>query len=155
MDSVELEPRHSFDEVAKRLIASLNEELSERYPEEGANHFRLDPEEIAPGRGVFVVARAGGAPAGCGALRLNDPETGEIKRMFTLRQMRGKGVGRAVLRLLEKTARSLGAKRLLLETGVRQPEAIALYEREGFARIEPFGEYIGTPLSVCMAKPLT
>jgi putative acetyltransferase len=151
---IKLERRHSFDEVARQLIAALDQELNGRYPEEGANHFRLDPEEIAPGRGIFVVARVAGVPAGCGALRLLDPATAEVKRMFTLRDMRVKGVGRAVLRALEEMARSLGARRLVLETGLRQPEAIALYEREGFARIEPFGEYVGSPLSVCMAKVL-
>ena len=55
---------------------------------------------------------------------------------------------------LEAEARSLGAKRLVLETGVRQPEATGLYERAGFDRIEPFGEYVGSAFSVCMAKDL-
>jgi GNAT superfamily N-acetyltransferase len=59
-----------------------------------------------------------------------------------------------VLAVLEERARGLGATRLVLETGTRQPEAIALYVRSGFSRIEPFGEYVGEPLSVCMGKSL-
>ena len=67
---------------------------------------------------------------------------------------RGRGVGRALLAALEDEARSLGAKRLVLETGERMREAVALYERTGFTVIPPFGEYVGAPLSLCMAKEL-
>ncbi len=74
--------------------------------------------------------------------------------MFTRPDARGCGVAIAILANLEDIARSLGATRLLLETGVRQPEAIRLYERSGFLRVEPYGEYIGSSLSVCMGKSL-
>jgi GNAT superfamily N-acetyltransferase len=154
MKSLELDPRHDFSEAARQLIARLDDDLRARYPEEGANHLRLDPEEIAPGRGVFVVARREGRALGCGAVRLNDPATAEIKRMFTLPESRGQGVALAVLCFLEEAARGLGARRVVLETGERQPEAIALYAKCGFVRIEPFGEYLGSPLSVCMEKAL-
>jgi putative acetyltransferase len=60
----------------------------------------------------------------------------------------------ALLGTLEAEARGLGVNRLVLETGVRQPEAIALYERAGFRKIPAFGEYVDSPLSVCMAKAL-
>jgi putative acetyltransferase len=72
--------------------------------------------------------------------------------MYTRPSVRGHGVAGVILLGLEAAAHALGATRMLLETGVRQPEAIALYERAGFARIEPFGEYVGSPLSVCMGK---
>jgi putative acetyltransferase len=67
---------------------------------------------------------------------------------------RCRGVGRAILDALEAEAQKLSISRLVLETGIRNPEAIALYERAGFSRIPPFGEYIGSPISVCMAKEL-
>jgi GNAT superfamily N-acetyltransferase len=139
---------------AQALIAALDEELEEQYPEEGANHFRLDPDEVAPGRGSFLIARIDRMAVACGAVRLNDPETAEIKRMFTLRSMRGRGIARALLTALIDEARALGASRVVLETGERQREAVALYERFGFVRIPLFGEYLDSPLSLCMEKRL-
>jgi SAM-dependent methyltransferase/GNAT superfamily N-acetyltransferase len=139
---------------ARSLIEALNAELSSRYPEDGATHFRLDPNEVAPGQGAFLVARRAGRPVGCGAVRRVEAEIGEVKRMYVSPEARSGGVGRAVLAALENEARALGLVRLVLETGVRQPEAITLYERAGFARIPAFGEYVNSPLSVCMAKDL-
>ena len=139
---------------ALALIARLNGELDERYPEPGANFFSLDPEEVGPGRGAFVVARLGGVPMGCGAVRLLDAETAEVKRMFVDPSARGHGIGRRILGVLEERARTLGVKRLVLEMGPRQPDAHALYTRAGFVPVEPFGEYVGSPLSVCLAREL-
>jgi GNAT superfamily N-acetyltransferase len=136
------------------LIEALNGELSRRYPEDGATHFRLDADEVAPGRGAFLIARRAGTPVGCGAVRRLEAGRAEIKRMYVRPEARGQRVGQAVLSALEAEARALGCGRLVLETGVRQMEAIALYERAGFARIPPFGEYVHSPLSVCMAKDL-
>lgn len=141
--------------VARALIDALNAELSSRYPEAGATHFRLDPEEVGEGRGAFLIASKDGTPIGCGAVRRIEERTGEIKRMYVVPEERGRGVGRALFDALEAEARALGLSRLVLETGVRQQEAIALYERAGFSGIAPFGEYVGSPLSVCMAKDLS
>lgn len=140
---------------AQALIAALNAELSERYPEDdSANHFRLDGHEVAPGRGTFLVAYDESVPIGCGAVRRIDEGVAELKRMYVAPAMRGRGVGRALLAALEAEARQLGVTRLVLETGPRQPEAIALYEREGFVPITAFGEYEDHPLSVFMGKDL-
>jgi putative acetyltransferase len=137
------------------LISELNAELTDRYPEEGANHFRLDAQEVAPGRGRVFLARRGKAAIACGAVRLlDDRRTGEIKRMYVVPAERGLGVGARMLAALETAARELGANRLVLETGERQIEAIALYERAGFQRIARFGEYESSPLSICMEKLL-
>jgi putative acetyltransferase len=140
--------------VANSLIQSLNAELSKLYPEEGANHFRLDPDEVAEGRGAFYVAYCDGRPVGCGAIRLLDADTAEVKRMYVMPGARSRGIARALLDSLESDARRLGARRLVLETGERQAEALALYAHAGFCRIPAFGEYAGSPLSVCMAKAL-
>jgi GNAT superfamily N-acetyltransferase len=140
--------------TARALIAALNAELLGRYPEENANHIRLDADEVAEGRGAFLIAFRDDRPVGCGAVRRIDGHTGEIKRMYVCPEARGRGLGGALLAALETEARSLGLSRLVLETGVRQPEAIALYQRAGFARIGPFGEYENSPLSVFMAKAL-
>jgi peroxiredoxin/GNAT superfamily N-acetyltransferase len=143
-----------FAPEAQALIDSLNAELSGRYPEPGANHFRLDADEVTHGRGAFLIALRAGTPVGCGAIRRLDERTGEIKRMYVRPEERGRRVGRALLDALEAEARALGITRLVLETGDRQPEAIALYERAGFSKVAPFGEYVVSPLSVCMAKNL-
>jgi putative acetyltransferase len=141
---------------AVRLIAALNAELSALYPEPGATHFRLDPEEVAPGRGAFVLAHAGGVPVGCGAVRRIDGSgDAELKRMYVDPSLRGRGIGRALLAALEAEARALGARRLVLETGIRQTAALALYRGAGFEEIPAFGEYVASSgTSVCMAKPL-
>jgi putative acetyltransferase len=140
--------------AARRLIPALNAELSGRYPEAGATHFRLDPAEVGPGRGAFLVAYAGDEPVGCGAIRRLDAGTAEIKRMFVVPARRGRGIGGQLLAALEEEARALGVGRLVLETGVRQPEAVALYGRFGFGEIPAFGEYIGSELSLCLGKAL-
>ena len=139
---------------AQSLIAALNAELSARYPEPGATHFRLDADEVAEGRGAFLVAFMATRPVGCGAVRRIDSSMAEIKRMYVVPGARGKSIGRRILFALEDEARNLGATRLVLETGGRQPEALALYARAGFVRIPAFGEYVGSPLSICMEKIL-
>jgi GNAT superfamily N-acetyltransferase len=139
---------------AQILIARLNAELSELYPRAEDRHFELAEAQVSEGRGVFLVARADGDPIGCGALRQLDRVTGELKRMYVAPGSRGYGVGRRVLAELEMHARSLGLRRLVLETGDRQPEAMGLYTSAGFTRIPCFGEYAGSAVSVCMEKAL-
>lgn len=152
---IEIRQENLASPVAEALIRALNAELSRIYPEEGATHFRLDPDEVAEGRGAFLVAYAEGSPVACGAIRRLDADTAEIKRMYVAPGTRGRGIGRAILAALEAEGRRLDVGRIVLETGVRQTEALALYARAGFERIPPFGEYIHSPLtSVCMAKNL-
>lgn len=162
--TLEIAPEPLTSDVAASLIGALNTELAERYPEPGATHFRLDPSEVAPGAGMFVVARLSGQPVGCGAVRwLRDPAlvrelgpaAGELKRMYVAPEMRGYGIGRALLARLEDEARTLGLTRLVLETGTRQAEALALYRNAGFTPIPAYGEYTASPgTSVCLAKLL-
>jgi GNAT superfamily N-acetyltransferase len=140
--------------VTLDLIAALNAELKAQYPEEGATHFRLEPDEVVEGRGAFLIAYANDRPIGCGALRKLDDATAEIKRMYVAPDARGTGLGRKILDALEAESRRLGIRRLVLETGERQAPAMALYQRAGFIRIPAFGEYVDSPLSVCMAKEL-
>jgi GNAT superfamily N-acetyltransferase len=109
---------------------------------------------VGEGRGSFLVAYADGGPIGCGAVRRLDSGTAELKRMYVAPSARGQGIGRALLSALEQEARTLGAVRLVLETGTRQEAALALYRRAGFAVIPAFGEYLDSPTSVCMGKAL-
>jgi GNAT superfamily N-acetyltransferase len=140
--------------TALDLITALNAELSDTYPEPGATHFRLDPAEVAEGKGAFLVALCGNKPAGCGALRALEQGVGELKRMYVCPDQRGRGIGRRMLAALEAEARALGLKRIVLETGLRQDAALGLYTTSGYVAISAYGEYVESPLSVCMAKDL-
>jgi len=151
--------------VARRLSAELMAELDERYagdPDPGGTPELMDewdvkPDQVAPPAGTFLVAWLDGEPVGCGALRAlltGVPGVCEIKRMYTVPSARRNGVSRRILTALEAAARDLGYRRIQLETGIRQPEAIALYESAGWHRIEPYGQYAADPLSVCYAKDL-
>ncbi len=153
-EDVEVTRHEVTSELALALITELNAELSATYPEPGATHFRLDADEVSGSRGVFLIASVGGEPVGCGAIRRLDAEAAEIKRMYVRATRRNQGIGRRVLDELEAHARRLGVRRLVLETGERQIHALALYTRAGYLRIPPFGEYVDSPLSLCMEKKL-
>ena len=154
-EAITIERAELGAETSRGLIAALNAELCSAYAEPGANHFALDPAEVAPGRGAFLVVYADGKPVGCGAVRLLDDETGELKRMYVARDLRGRGLGRRLVAALEAEARVLGARRLVLETGVRQERALALYRNTGFQPIPLYGEYNLSPsTSVCLGKDL-
>lgn len=153
--AVRVRREHAFTADALALIAELDAELRARYPEEGAQHFRLDADEIAAGRGVLLVVDSGCEAVACGALRLIGGGDAEIKRMYVRASARGRGHAALVLRGLLAEARALRARRVVLESGARLHEAMAMYERAGFARIPAYGPYIDSPLSICMAKPVT
>jgi putative acetyltransferase len=142
------------DPDAAALIQALNTELSATYPEPGATHFRLDEDEVSAAQGSFMVASLDGEAVGCGAVRMLGGGEAELKRMYVVPRFRGLGVCKAVLGALEQHARTHGANRVVLETGTRQTAALGLYERAGYARIPLFGEYVGSPCSLCMGKPL-
>lgn len=103
---------------------------------------------------VFLVARAGGEPVGCGALRPLEPGAAEVKRMYVVPEWRGRGVSVRILTGLERAAVDQGWRTLRLETGPKQPEAIRLYERSGYVRIPNYGHYIGHDDSLCYERIL-
>ena len=150
---VTAEPFDSDD--AKRLIAGLDAGLAELYPPAQRFGPNLKPEHLEEGRGTFLVARDGDRAVGCGAIRLLDPSTAEGKRMFVEPDQRGRGVGKAGLTRLEAVAKNFGVRRLVLETGVYQHSAIALYRRAGFIQVDCWGEYSSSPSSICFEKRLT
>ncbi len=101
-----------------------------------------------------IVAYEDNIPVGCGALKLFAPEIFEVKRMFTLPSHRGKGVASKLLSELEKWASELSAKKCILETGKKQPEAIELYKRNGYIRTQNYGQYANVENSLCFEKLL-
>lgn len=102
---------------------------------------------------VILLYREGKAIA-CGAIKIFSEKRMEVKRMFTLPEYRGRGLARQILGTLENWAAEMGFPEVILETGVRQPDAIALYEKAGYERIENYGPYEGVENSVCFGKSL-
>jgi N-acetylglutamate synthase-like GNAT family acetyltransferase len=103
-------------------------------------------------RSVFFIARFDGQAVGCAALRPVESEVAEVKRMYVAPTARRRGIARHMLAELERTAVEFGYRVLRLETGDRQPEAIALYESSGFRRIPAYGCHVHDPLSICFEK---
>ncbi|VVJ15986.1 Histone acetyltransferase HPA2 and related acetyltransferases [Amycolatopsis camponoti] len=140
------------DPDAVRLRAAQRTELDARY---GTDDHEPGATPTAESVAVFLVARdTEGTAVGCGGLRLLEPGSGEVKRMYVDPAARGTGVATALLRALEDHARDLGIPRLLLETGTGQPDAMRFYRREGYEPIEAYGPYAGEPLSRCFARDL-
>ena len=140
-----------------RLLDALDAYQSALYPAE-SNHF-LDVDSLAGPDVRFFVARLDGEAVGCGALRIYHHTErggyGELKRMYVAPATRGTGLGRRLVAALEAEARRLGVRRLVLETGVRQAAALALYRATGFRPIPLYGEYCLSPeTSVCMGKEI-
>ena len=143
---------------AARLIDDVQAEYVARYG--GPDESPVDPLMFEPPHGTFLVGYVGDEPVATGAWRRRAVEalgtriTAELKRMYVVPGARGQGYARALLAELERTAAAAGIEALVLETGVRQPEAIELYTSSGYTRIPGFGHYRDSPLSRCYAKRL-
>jgi GNAT superfamily N-acetyltransferase len=151
-DALTISPTAYDDPVVRRLEAEVQQEYVERYG--GPDETAVDVDEFGPPDGLFLVGWVEDRPVVTGGLRRHDAESAEVKRMFVPRADRGRGYARAMLAALEESARRLGYRRIVLETGAAQPEAIALYESSGYRRIEGFGHYRDSPLSRSFAKEL-
>jgi GNAT superfamily N-acetyltransferase len=152
-------------DIARRLVAALDADLDERYADDDAaavgepDYAMLNVlhDTVAPPVGVFLVAWLDDAPVGCGALRpgpTSDDGIAEVKRMYVVPAARGQGISRRLLAALEAEAFGFGYRRLILETGIRQQEAMALYESSGYRRIPNYGAYRDSTLSRCYDKSL-
>jgi len=140
------------DPQVVRMIAESDRYYADLYPAE-SNHL-LEPSSLLAANVSFFVARDAGTICGFGAVVATPPH-GEIKRMYVDGSARRRGIGHDILLAIERRARELKLTQLRLETGVRQPEAIAFYATHGFAQTGPFGDYTADPLSIFMAKPLS
>jgi putative acetyltransferase len=134
------------------LVKLLDADLAQR---DGSEHsFYAQFNKIDNIKHV-VIAFKNDEPVGCGAIKEFSPEAAEVKRMYVLPEERGKGLASKILHELEAWAYELSFKRCVLETGKRQPEAIALYLKNGYERIENYGQYAGIENSLCFAKRLS
>jgi GNAT superfamily N-acetyltransferase len=142
-----------FDEPAVRaLLVDVLDELTERYGGNG-DDTPIGDSDFTPPEGAFFVADDGEKLVGCAGWRRHGDDA-ELKRMYTAKPARGRGLGRRMLATIEESAREAGCTRLILETGDRQPEAINLYESAGYVRIADFGFYAGEDGVLSFAKTL-
>jgi GNAT superfamily N-acetyltransferase len=133
------------------LVKELDAELAAR---DGKEHLFYNQFNKIDHIKYALVAYENGTAVACGAIKEFAPGVMEVKRMYTLPQHRGKNIATKVLAALETWATDLGYQKCILETGKRQPEAIQLYQKNGYASIPNYGQYAGVENSVCFEKEL-
>lgn len=141
----------SSDQDFKSLVKLLDRDLSVR---DGDEHDFYHQYNGIENLSNVIVIYDGNLAIGCGAIKKYNESTVEVKRMFVLNEYRGRRIATTLLEKLESWAKDLGFSRLILETGMRNPEAIALYRRAGYKTIDNYDQYIGRENSVCFAKPI-
>lgn len=141
----------SYDKDFQALISLLDAELNERY---GIVQKQNDVYNQVEFIDTVALGYIGDVPVACGCFKIFNGNAVEIKRMFVKTEMRGSGIAKDVLLELEKWAIDMNFSEALLETGVKQPEAIRFYSKLGYSRIENYGPYIGNTNSVCMSKTI-
>jgi len=133
----------------RELVTLLDADLAIR---DGAEHsFYAQFNKVDAIRHV-VVAYEGGEAVGCGAIKEYEKGAAEIKRMFVRAERRGRGIAKSILSELEAWANELNFSQCILETGIKQPEAVALYRKSGYETIPNYGQYAGVENSICMNK---
>lgn len=147
-----IEQRTYDDPDVVRLVAAVQAEYAIRYG--GPDAAVVETGEFAPPEGMFLVGVLDGEPSATGGWRRVDDGAVEIKRMYVLDGARRRGLARLMLAELEATAMAAGARRMILNTGPEQPEAIALYLSSGYLPIAGFGHYAGTPGAIFYGKTL-
>jgi len=136
---------HDFIELVKQLDCDLANR------DDGEHAFYAQFNAIDKIKYVVVLYEDGN-PAGCGAIKQYSPNTVEVKRMFTLPESRGRGIASKILTELENWASEMYYTKCILETGKRQPEAINLYQKNGYCIIPNYGQYAGIENSLCFEK---
>jgi len=149
---ISIGPEDPRQAEVRRIFAESGAYLQALYPSE-SNHV-VDVDALAGPDAVFLAARRNGELLGSIAFRIIAPGHAEIKRMFVRSEARGIGLGRRLLSALEDAARQKHVSRISLETGIKQPQAIALYRASGYQDCPPFGTYVSDPLSLFMTKHL-
>lgn len=135
----------------RSLVKQLDAYLAEK---DGDEHSFYDQYNKVDMIKWVVVAYENNVPAGCGAIKEFSDASVEVKRMYTLPELRGKGIASLILKELENWAAELGYGSTILETGKRQTEAVELYTRRGYTTIPNYGQYAGVDNSVCFEKNL-
>lgn len=134
-----------------QLVARLDKLLAEL---DGRDHDFYNQHNKIDKIKHVIVAYSGELPVACGAIKEFDQETMEVKRMFTSDSHRGKGIATQVLKELEKWALESGYSKCILETGKRLPDAVRLYQKNGYRQIPNYGQYVQMENSICFEKEL-
>ena len=148
---IRLQRTTSDNEDFRLLIPELDRELKSRYEERQAIYDRYN---IIENNRNVVIAYKDEMPVGCGCFKRFDDRSVEIKRMFVKPEYRGQKIAASILQELENWAIELNISGTVLETGIKQPEAIHLYRKSGYIVVENYGPYKGLPESICMQKNL-
>ena len=138
------------DEKVQAIIEELSANLYLRFGSDGKNSFtdwQYDNSKF-----VFVIAEIDSEIVGCGAVRPISETTGEVKRMYS--KFPGKKIGQTILTFLENSAKTIGFSDLVLETRVKNQEAIQFYQKQGYKVIPNYGKYKDRPEAICFIKPL-
>ncbi len=135
----------------RKLVRLLDEDLQIRDGDEHSFYAQFN--KIDKIRHV-VVAYEDGEAVGCGAIKEYAKGAAEIKRMFVRPENRGRGIAGQILTELETWAKELNYSECILETGIKQPEAIRLYQKSGYEKIPSYGQYLNVENSVCMKKSI-
>jgi len=141
----------SKNQIFIDLVALLDAELAIRDGEDHAFYNQFNKIDQLK---YVVVLFDNDLPIACGAIKVFESNIMEVKRMYTKPEGRGKGIGSQILTELEKWASEMFYKKCILETGLKQPEAIALYKKNGYRKIPNYGQYIGIKNSLCFEKEL-
>lgn len=152
VDGVRLRAVPYEDPVARSLVERVQHEYVARYG--GRDEAVVDPAEFEPPAGAFLVAEVDGVPAGCGGWRWHAPGVVEVKRVYVEPGYRRRGLARVLMSSLEACAARAGARAVLLNSGNRQPEALALYRQLGYGPVPGYGRYAGVPGAVFLGKEL-
>ena len=149
---IEILRTNSDNKDFRHLVISLDVDLAIRDGEDHAFYAQFNKIDLIK---YVIIAYESGKPVGCGAIKEYSSNVMEIKRMFVSPICRGKGIASKVLIELEKWAGELSYSKCILETGVKQPEAIGLYYKSGYQSIPNYGQYAGVDTSVCFEKQLS
>jgi GNAT superfamily N-acetyltransferase len=140
------------DPVAVELVGRVQREYVERYG--GPDEAVVDPTDFVPPEGLFLVAEISGVPAACGAWRVYPPGGIEIKRVYVAPEFRRRGLAQLIVAALENSAAEAGHRTVVLNSGDRQPEALALYADLGYRPVPGYGRYACAPGAVFLGKDL-
>ncbi len=149
---ITLKRSNSEDENFQKLVKQLDADLAIRDGEDHAFYDQFNNIDII--KYALVAFDENNEAVGCGAIKQLEPQAMEVKRMFVPLEQRGKGIAGNLLKELETWAAELGNRKCLLETGIKQPEAIPLYKKSGYKFIDSYGQYVGVQNSVCFEKLL-
>jgi putative acetyltransferase len=152
MSQLIIAPENPTCIAIRELVTELDNHLNALYPPESRHG--LDLTALSHETVTILLATFNDEPVGCSAIKRFAPGYAEIKQMYVRPTFRGLGIGKQILNQIETLAKQTNLPKLRLETGIHQPEAIALYKKSGFYEISPFGDYKLAPLSIFLEKLL-